>query len=90
MSDIRNIVLDSIMECIYLNIAKEDVKDDVNLVETLGFDSIIYVQVIVTIEDKLGVCLNDEVLNINEIITFADLYKTVEKCVNQAAGRKNG
>lgn len=84
MIDIRNIVLDSILECIYLNIDKNDIKDDTNLVDSLGFDSIIYVQVIVTIEDKIGISLTDEVLDVNQISTFADLYKTVEKCVNEA------
>jgi acyl carrier protein len=84
MMDIRNIILDSILECIYLNIDKNEIKDDTILAGTLGFDSIIYVQVIVTIEEKIGISLTDEVLNINAISTFGDLYKTVEECVNKA------
>ncbi|WP_042199116.1 acyl carrier protein [Paenibacillus camerounensis] len=81
--DIKDIVRTSILECIHFNMSEADFSDEVRLGETIGLDSISYVQVVVTIEDKIGISLSDEVLNIYEIKTFSDLCRAVEKSISE-------
>ena len=53
--DVRKIMIESILECTYLGLKPEDINDNTNMTNDLGFDSIIFIQVIVTIEEKLNV-----------------------------------
>ncbi|MEK5034055.1 phosphopantetheine-binding protein [Paenibacillus sp. FSL R7-0302] len=86
--NIKDIVRTSILECIHFNMSETDFSDEVSLGETIGLDSMSYIQVVVTIEDKIGISLSDEVLNIYEVKTFSDLCRAVEKSISE--GEKIG
>lgn len=81
--DIRKIMIESILECTYLGLKPEDISDDTNMTNDLGFDSIIFIQVIVTIEEKLNMSLSNDVLEIDDIFTFSDFYNRVHQCIEQ-------
>ena len=75
--NVRDTITESILECSYLGITSEDIKDDTRMIDDLGFDSIIYIQVIVTIEEKLNISLSNDILEIDDIIYFSDFYKKI-------------
>jgi acyl carrier protein len=79
--DVRKIMIESILECTYLGLKSEDINDDTNMTTDLGFDSIIFIQVIVTIEEKLNMSLSNDVLEIDNIFTFSDFYNRVQQCI---------
>ena len=56
----------------------EEIKNTERL-ETLGIDSLKLVEIIVEIEDKLGICFDDEDLELTNINITEDLCNMVEK-----------
>lgn len=85
--DIRKLIIESILECTYLRLNSSDINDNTNMTNDLGFDSIIFIQVIVTIEEKLNISLLDEVLEIDNIVTFYssidvvfEIHRKEKKC----------
>lgn len=81
--DIRKIIIESILECTYLDLNPEDINDDTNMTNDLGFDSIIFIQVIVTIEEKLNISLSNDVLEIDNIVSFFDFYDRIQQCIEK-------
>lgn len=55
----------------------DDIHDDTDIIEDLGFDSIMYLKVIIAIEDETGVELDDE--DIESISVFASLLRTINE-----------
>ena len=81
---IKRAITESILECSYFPLLKNDLKAGINLTRGLGCDSLMYVQVIVTIEDKLGIELADEILDFNVDITLGEFEKLVIQCVAES------
>jgi acyl carrier protein len=55
----------------------DDIEPDSNLKETLGLDSLDYVDLVVSIESNFGVKLVE--VDFIEIATFQDFYDLIEK-----------
>ena len=64
-------------------IDRNTIQDDANLKETLNLDSLDYVDLVVIIESNFGVKLGEA--DFASILTFNDLYNTIESKVNANA-----
>lgn len=55
---------------------RDDIQNDAPLKETLGLDSLDYIDMVVVIESNFGVKLGEE--DFKKMKTFNDFYKTIE------------
>ena len=60
-----------------LSVKPEDIKDDTNIAEELGADSLDLVEILMSLEDEFGVSIPDEA--IPEIKTINDVVAFIEK-----------
>lgn len=54
-----------------------DINDDTDIIDNLGFDSIMYLKALLAIEEKSGVELDDE--DIDDISVFSSLLAKINK-----------
>ncbi|WP_312823145.1 acyl carrier protein [Epilithonimonas sp.] len=60
---------------------RDDIADDANLKETLGLDSLDYIDMVVIIESNFGVKLGEA--DFKQIVTFTDFYDTIEQKISE-------
>ncbi len=62
-----------------LSVKVEDVKDDTNIAEELGADSLDLVEILMSLEDEFGVSIPDEAIpeikTIKHIVDFIESHK---------------
>jgi len=77
---------DFLLKCICENanaeISIEEIKEDTKLIEDLEYDSIALIQLLVDIEDELGINLSNDDLLADNLNTPAELWKIVQKNLN--------
>lgn len=57
----------------YVNVHSDEIKDDDNLLDDLGLDSLDSIELVLQIEEKLGVELNDDDLeNVKTVQALSD------------------
>lgn len=61
----------------------DTIKDDAPLKETLGLDSLDYVDLVVVIEENFGIKLGAE--DFQKIVTFQDFYDHIEQRIGPKA-----
>ena len=81
--DIRKIVSDIVLEYIYVNIEDSDIKDETELVADLNIDSIIYIQIVVNVEERFGIEFDDDMLDMMTITTFGKLWTGVNDIISR-------
>jgi acyl carrier protein len=62
-----------------LSFLQEEPLEDSKLKDDLGFDSLKIVELMIAIEDSLGIRIDESDLDPNLIITVADLHNLVKK-----------
>ncbi len=60
---------------------RDDIQNDAPLKETLGLDSLDYIDMVVVIESNFGVKLGEE--DFKEMKTFDDFYNTIETKIQE-------
>ncbi|MDP9957030.1 phosphopantetheine-binding protein [Epilithonimonas hungarica] len=60
---------------------RDDIANDANLKETLGLDSLDYIDMVVIIESNFGVKLGEA--DFKQIVTFDDFYDTIEQKISE-------
>ena len=60
---------------------RDDIADDANLKETLGLDSLDYIDMVVIIESNFGVKLGEA--DFKKVVTFDDFYDTIETKISE-------
>ncbi|MPS74271.1 MAG: acyl carrier protein [Chryseobacterium sp.] len=60
---------------------RDDIVNDANLKETLGLDSLDYIDMVVIIESNFGVKLGEA--DFKQIVTFDDFYDTIEQKISE-------
>ena len=62
-----------------LSVKPEDIKDETNIAEELGADSLDLVEILMSLEDEFGVSIPDEAIpeikTIKEIVEFIESHK---------------
>ena len=76
LQDVEKIVKDSIVEVGRINI--EQVTDQANIIDDLGFDSLDSVELIMHLEEEFGINIDD---------SETDNLKTVDQIVKAIAGK---
>jgi len=71
LEKVRNIISEQ------LSVKLEDVKNDSNIAEELGADSLDLVEILMSLEDEFGISIPDEA--IPEIKTIKDVVDFIEK-----------
>lgn len=61
-----------------LGISKDSIKDDANVVEDLGADSLDVIEMLMTLEEEYGISIPDE--KINQVKTISQIVKLIEDC----------
>ena len=71
-------IIDKVKEIIadQLSVKVEDIKEDTNIAEELGADSLDLVEILMSLEDEFGVSIPDEA--IPEIKTIKDIVEFIE------------
>lgn len=64
-------------------VERDDIQHDAPLKETLGLDSLDYIDMVVVIESNFGVKLGGE--DFKKMATFDDFYNTIEDKIAQKA-----
>ena len=73
--------IDKVKEIIasQLSVKVEDIKEDTNIAEELGADSLDLVEILMSLEDEFGVSIPDEAIpeikTIKEIVDFIESHK---------------
>ena len=67
---VRKIIADQ------LSVKEEDIKDDTNIAEELGADSLDLVEILMSLEDEFGISIPDEA--IPEIKTVDDIVNFIQ------------
>ena len=65
--------IDIIAEVANFDVTKEDVTEDMSLVDDLGFDSLAFINMVVAIENDYGITFNDEYINMEKLKTVKDV-----------------
>ncbi len=60
---------------------RDDIANDANFKETLGLDSLDYIDMVVIIESNFGVKLGEA--DFKKIVTFDDFYCTIENKISE-------
>lgn len=60
---------------------RDDIQNDAPLKETLGLDSLDYIDMVVVIESNFGVKLGEE--DFKKMKTFSDFYNTIETKIQE-------
>ena len=74
-------IIDKVKEIIasQLSVKVEDIKEDTNIAEELGADSLDLVEILMSLEDEFGVSIPDEAIpeikTIKEIVDFIESHK---------------
>ena len=61
-----------------LGIDVNTIKDDSNILEDLGADSLDIIEMLMTLEDEYGVTIPDD--KINQVKTISEIAKLIEDC----------
>ena len=67
--------IDIIAEVANFDVTKEDITEDMSLVDDLGFDSLAFINMVVAIENDYGITFNDEYINMEKLKTVKDVKK---------------
>ena len=65
--------IDIIAEVANFDVTKEDITEDMSLVDDLGFDSLAFINMVVAIENDYGITFNDEYINMEKLKTVKDV-----------------
>lgn len=57
-------------------ISKSDIDDNTNIIDDLGFDSVMYLKTLIAIDDEFNVELDDE--DVDDISVFSTLLSRIE------------
>src|SRR5260370_23790397 len=82
---VTSVVFDALTTVLPAGQRPEALDEQQELYADLGMDSLRFVQLLVELESKLGVTLNDEELLTIELVTVADLVDLVERISLPAA-----
>lgn len=70
---VRKIIADQ------LSVKEEDIKDDTNIAEELGADSLDLVEILMSLEDEFGISIPDEAIpqikSVKDIVNFIESHK---------------
>ena len=81
MAEQKKSTLELVREIIanQLSVKPEDVKDDSNIAEDLGADSLDLVEILMALEDEFGISIPDEAIptikTIKDLVEFIDSHK---------------
>ena len=64
-----------------LCISTDDIKDDANIIEDLGADSLDVVELLMSFEDEFNVSIPDEQLE--NLKTIPEIVKTIDQFINK-------
>ncbi|MCI9448837.1 MAG: acyl carrier protein [Clostridiales bacterium] len=79
--DIKKKVREIVAHCLDNNIDPDDLKEDTQLGENLHFDSIVYISLIVMLEDQFNVIIPDDSLSLVQYTTYGDIENMILRVI---------
>ena len=73
-------ILEKVKELVaeQLGIKKETIKENSNIVDDLGADSLDVIEMLMTLEDEYGITIPDD--QISQVRTIGEIVNLIEKC----------
>ena len=73
-------ILEKVKELVaeQLGIKAESIKEDSNILEDLGADSLDVIEMLMTLEDEYGITIPDD--QISQVKTIGEIVNLIEKC----------
>ena len=73
-------ILEKVKELVaeQLGIKAESIKEDSNIIEDLGADSLDVIEMLMTLEDEYGITIPDD--QISQVKTIGEIVNLIEKC----------
>jgi len=78
-SGLNNQLRQMIVERLFLSIAASEVKDDADLMQTYGIDSVNLFEIIVGLEDEFGIIVEDEDFSVEAFATVSSIAELVRR-----------
>ena len=70
---LKNVIKNTVMEGLEYEISIEDIKDNTDLINDLGFHSIVSIRFIVAIEETLNIEIDDDILEKELLMNYSKL-----------------
>ena len=77
---------EKLLELVYMYTEKERkscCNEDLNLLDDLEYDSLSFMQLIISIENQFGIEFSNEYLDISIMLRFSDLLRIVQEMVEK-------
>jgi len=72
-----------------LNITEDDIREETDFINDLGFDSVNMIQLLVQLEKELDICFEGNELALDGLTDFKGLKERVQEKLNTAAWQEN-
>jgi acyl carrier protein len=82
MCNIEKKLTEAIVEISGGKVSETDINENSNLIDDLRFDSILLIQLIVEIEEKFNIEINDEDMSFDRLTNLASLKELITKKIN--------
>jgi Acyl carrier protein len=73
----------TIIELALKKVEEEQIANDTNLTHDLGYDSILFVELIVNLEMEFGITIDEEDLDVNQLLVYGNLLEYVKSKIEQ-------
>lgn len=75
--DVTNAIIDILMDIVQIDISRKDVNQDTSIYRDLLFDSILFIEYIVRLEEYFEICIDDDLLNLEQFETVGSTAKYI-------------
>lgn len=76
---LRERVKELVVQCLFLDVEPSSIKDDDNLMEVHGVDSVNLFEIVVALEEDYGLSFEDEDFDVETFSTVASIADLVER-----------
>lgn len=90
MQEIKDLIDETIISVLNYTVQKDSLTEETNMLSDLNLDSFAFVQLIVDLENMLGIEMDDEILDIEAMQIYKDFVNAVLKKVPQVEVDKAG
>lgn len=90
MQEIKDLIDETIISVLNYTVQKDSLTEETNMLNDLNLDSFAFVQLIVDLENMLGIEMDDEILDIEAMQIYKDFVNAVLKKVPQVEVDKAG
>ena len=81
MQNVEEIIKDAVVMALNYRVPSEEITGETNLLTDLLIDSLAYVQLVIDLEEKFNIEMNEEIMDINAMQIYSDFVNAVLKAI---------